>query len=588
MRIYDAPFLADWYAIFFRWLVLVIAALVAALTGWFTPFTAVLIGASTIWNCIVTLLAIYNRRFNAQRILNIAIDLLFACSLFVLSGGLAGSLPWVLFLPIITGGIYYEWKGALWTSAAVFLVQLVWTVFGSIYGLERFIWLGIALAADIIFTILVGWLSHKLLTRLRQMHQVLVNQRQEAELASLRHERSQAQKFYSLIENLSTTLDYQEVLDTILDLSVAAMGEPQETAEQMARAVLLFGDGELAIACSRRFSPHDQKVNLPGIQGALGEVLTKGEPVLTQEPSRDPELSRLVGIQLCQSAYCLPLMRGLDSYGVLLLAHPEKEFFTLERCETLELLSHQAVTGIQNARLFQDLANEKERLITSQEEARKKLARDLHDGPIQAVASLAMRAGIAKKFMDTQDLASTRRELDQIETLARSTTNEIRHMLFTLRPLQLETQGLEAALQTMAEKMRDNYQQNVEIQLEPAALARLTPTHQGVAFYLVEEAVNNARKHAKAATTTVRLRTIPNDKDILLLEIADNGVGFDVNAITSNYEKRGSLGMVNLHERTDLINGLLHVDSTPGKGTRIRIFIPLSDAAIDRLQRSRQ
>ncbi len=252
----------------------------------------------------------------------------------------------------------------------------------------------------------------------------------------------------------------------------------------------------------------------------------------------------------------------------------------------LEQLSHHAVIGIQNARLFQDLADEKERLIQSQEEARKQLARDLHDGPTQAVASLAMRASIASKYMDT-DLPAVRRELEMIESLARKTTNEIRHMLFTLRPLALETQGLDAALQTMSEKMRDNYQQNVVLQLDEAALARLDATRQGVAFYLVEEAVNNARKHARADTITVRLRSIPQDADILLLEIADNGVGFDVSSVTNSYEKRGSLGMVNLRERTDLINGLLHLDSEPGKGTRIRIFIPLSDAAIDRLQRSR-
>ncbi|MEN6434382.1 MAG: ATP-binding protein, partial [Anaerolineaceae bacterium] len=125
------------------------------------------------------------------------------------------------------------------------------------------------------------------------------------------------------------------------------------------------------------------------------------------------------------------------------------------------------------------------------------------------------------------------------------------------------------------------------IQLDQDALNRLDATRQGVAFYLVEEAVNNARKHAHADTITVRLRAIPKDPDILLLEIADNGVGFNVSAVTNSYEKRGSLGMVNLRERTDLINGLLHIDSEPGKGTRIRIFIPLSDAATDRLQRSR-
>jgi len=587
MRTYDAPFLADWYAIFFRWLTIIIVSIVAGLTGWFTIFTASLLSISAIWNIILTFLAISNKRLNAHRILNVVIDLLVAGSLFFLSGGLAGSLPWILLLPIITGCIYYEWKGAIWTVVLTALFQLIWTIFGSVYGMERFVWLGIAIGITVVFALLTGWLTHRLLSRLRAKHQDLLQKHKQIEETTRIYERDQVQKFYGLIENLSTTLDYQEVLETILDLSVAGMGEPKQQAELMARAVLLFGENELGIACSRRFTPHDQKVALPGNQGALGDVLARGEPVLVEDPSRDPELSRLVGVQTCQSAYCLPLMRGLDSYGILMLAHPESDFFSQERREMLELLSHQAVIAIQNARLFRDLADEKEALISAQEETRKQLARDLHDGPTQAVASLAMRASIAAKYMDSNALSDARKEIDQIEALARKTTNEIRHMLFTLRPLQLESQGLDAALQTMAEKMKDNYQQNVMLELDPVSLARLDTNKQGVAFYLVEEAVNNARKHAKADEITVRLRSIPQDTDILLLEIADNGVGFDVNQVKTNYENRGSLGMVNLRERTDLINGLLHVDSEPGKGTRIRIFIPLSEAAIDRLQRSR-
>ena len=93
MRTYDAPFLADWYAIFFRWLTLIIVSIVAGLTGWFTIFTASLISISALWNVILTFMALSNRRFNAQRLLNVVVDLLVTGSLFFLSGGLAGSLP---------------------------------------------------------------------------------------------------------------------------------------------------------------------------------------------------------------------------------------------------------------------------------------------------------------------------------------------------------------------------------------------------------------------------------------------------------------------------------------------------------------
>ena len=102
-------------------------------------------------------------------------------------------------------------------------------------------------------------------------------------------------------------------------------------------------------------------------------------------------------------------------------------------------------------------------------------------------------------------------------------------------------------------------------------------------FYIIEEAVNNARKHACAPVIAVSLKMV--ETGIGLLEIADNGVGFDVKEMTEAYDKRSntSLGMVNLRERSELVNGLLQIDSTPGKGTKVQVYIPLTEDAADRL-----
>ncbi|HEX2697035.1 MAG TPA: ATP-binding protein, partial [Anaerolineales bacterium] len=113
--------------------------------------------------------------------------------------------------------------------------------------------------------------------------------------------------------------------------------------------------------------------------------------------------------------------------------------------------------------------------------------------------------------------------------------------------------------------------------------AQLEMGKQGVIFYIIEEAVNNARKHANAANIWVRLK--PFQQGAALLEIEDDGMGFDVDAINKSYDKRAStsLGMVNLRERTELVNGLLNVQSTIGKGTKISVYIPLTEEAADRL-----
>jgi signal transduction histidine kinase len=156
-------------------------------------------------------------------------------------------------------------------------------------------------------------------------------------------------------------------------------------------------------------------------------------------------------------------------------------------------------------------------------------------------------------------------------------------MLFTLRPLVLESQGLLAALQAMAEKMRDTYEQNVIVEADIRLIPELEMSKQTIIFYIAEEAVNNARKHAQAAHIWIRLKDIGSQ--IALLEVQDDGVGFNLGAVDATYDHRGSLGMINMRERAELINGVLKIESAEGKGTSIRVLIPLNEIAAERIRR---
>src|SRR5512140_1429525 len=171
-------------------------------------------------------------------------------------------------------------------------------------------------------------------------------------------------------------------------------------------------------------------------------------------------------------------------------------------------------------------------MVEVHEEARKKLARDLHDGPTQGVAAMAMRINIARRMLE-KDPKAVAGELVKIEELAHRTTKEIRHMLFTLRPLILESQGLNAALKAMSDKMRETFNQNVIIDVNEPIAQQLDISKQGVIFYIIEEAVTNARKHANASNIWVRLR--PIEQAVAVLEIEDDGVGFDVAAVNKSY-----------------------------------------------------
>ncbi len=393
-------------------------------------------------------------------------------------------------------------------------------------------------------------------------------------------------KLYGILADLTSSLDYQRVLDKSLDASFIALHIAERSTEDLVSAVLFFADDGsvpplLRVATGRGLPRPDLHRKTPGVEGVLGAAIEGGEPKLSRNLPNDPELSSFIAFGSCQSAYCIPLRVGLDIFGVLIFAHPEVRYFDSEQREILNVVSHQSMTALENAQLFQELKDEKDRIIKIQEEERTKLSRDLHDGPTQTVAAIAMQVGLARRLMK-KDMAAAEEELYRTEEMARRTTQEIRHMLFTLRPLVLSSEGLTAALESMADKMRETYSQNVIIESDEELVYSLEMSVQTVIFNVAEEAVNNARKHARADHIWVRVKRL--QKDLAFLEIEDDGKGFDVKEVFDDYESRGSLGMVNMRERAELVRGLFHIESDPKTGTTIQIVIPLSDNAADRLR----
>ena len=147
-------------------------------------------------------------------------------------------------------------------------------------------------------------------------------------------------------------------------------------------------------------------------------------------------------------------------------------------------------------------------------------------------------------------------------------------MLFTLRPLILESQGLVAA-QQLADKTRDLTGHDVLLEVEGQEVDGLEANRQGLVFFIAEEAVNNARKHAEAEHIWIRMR---HEGEALVMEIEDDGVGFNIGAVDATYAHRGSLGMVSMRERTELLGGSLTVNWVEGRGTHVRLTVPLAPA----------
>jgi signal transduction histidine kinase len=272
--------------------------------------------------------------------------------------------------------------------------------------------------------------------------------------------------------------------------------------------------------------------------------------------------------------YLLPLEDETDRYGVLLYAHPDPGHFSAEKMELLRILAEHTNASLQEIDEIKSLQEERERMTDIQEEARRKLARDLHDGPTQTIAAIAMRANFARRLM-LRDLDAASEEILKVEDMARHTTKEIRHMLFTLRPLLLESRGLVAALGQLADKMEDTHGKRVELYTDTNVTRGMDLSRQAVIFFIAEEAIMNATKHAEASAINVRLSRPARDQ--FLLKVADDGVGFNVGAVDADYEQRGSLGMVNMRERSELIAGNLIVESAEGQGTTITLMVPIRE-----------
>jgi len=583
MRKADFPYLADWFAISFRWLNLLGSTIALAIVKNLQWYSIVILMVLALWNIFMSVLAMLNRRLQWHRIINIAVDCLVCILLFTLTGGITGSLSWISVLSLITAAVYYEWRGSILTALILIITETGWIYFKNSDILNIWIPILTLVFFNLLMGVILAFGSTRLMNSLRQNYQDQVKKRLDNMKNAQIQERNRLQAFYQLTETLSSTLNYSQVLDSILDLSQIALTGQNNGTDTMPSAVLLFSDSKLIVANARRFSPSDIKRSFPGNHGILKDVLTSGVEQTSSSIRTDPELGELYAFQTCTSAVCLPLARGLDSFGLMIFANSDPLFFSPERLELLVMISHQAVIAIQNASLYQQLQQDNEHIIETQEEARKKLARDLHDGPTQSVSAIAMRLEVVRKMM-TYSPKEVEPELKRIENLARRTTQEIRHMLFTMRPLILESEGLTAALHAIADKTLMTYQQRVRVETNEQVINKMDMTKQTVVFYLAEEAVNNARKHAQAKLILVRLIGNTEDSEIAVLEIIDNGIGFNASEIEKGYSHRSSFGMINLKERTELINGLLHVDSVPGRGTRIQVFIPLSISAVDRLQ----
>ncbi len=489
-----------------------------------------------------------------------------------------GSLDKLRALPAtIIGRQMRAWR--LWSWVVLLLalggnIIAIQTYRGSMQGQSQEEWLPEVIISSLLIFILFLLVYLILGSRQRRMQFLLTNAIQD-EYGYLRSAIKRARALQEMAKELRATLNLDRVLDSALTVCTVGLQEMGIPEKHVVAGVLLYEDGRLAVVAHRRLHHGSRRIELTEETGAIGSALSQAEPIVTTNPADDPGLSMFESLRRCQIAVTVPLRVGFQLFGVMLVGSEIKVHFDQEYMELFHAVADQAVIALQNAQLYQNLEQEKHRLLEAESEARKELARDLHDGPTQSVSAISMRINFVRSLI-TIDLEQAQKELFEIEDLAKRTAKEIRGMLFTLRPLVLETQGLAAAIETVMERIQD--EERIQLRLLGGEFAEiLNPKAQGVLFYIIEEALNNARKYSQAHTIEIRFW---KEQNLFVARVQDDGVGFDVDSVTGNYESRGSLGMVNMRERAEMIDGSIRLDSSPGRGTVITVVVPLDKQGV--------
>ncbi len=474
----------------------------------------------------------------------------------------------------ITTIVDKEFKKLNWFTlglfSAAFLIQAaIFVLVIGLLSLSDAYWIELTVASIVLIAAAIA--TYALIDNYSKRLRKLMSQLFDKEMKQLRAANNRAQSLRELAAKLRATLSFEVVVEEALDVCSLALEEMGIPRQSLTGAVFLFNGSDLYPVAARRFIKTDLNQGVPGKSGVMGAALAQAEITVTDAPRKDPELSQYVAFQNAVTAVCIPLRAGFQMFGAMVISSKTAVKFDDDHFDLFYAVADQAVIALQNAQLFQELDAEKQRLIEADEAARKELARDLHDGPTQTIAAIAMRINFIRSLV-TKDPKQAVRELQKVEDMAKKTSKEIRGMLFTLRPLVLETQGLTAAIETVMKRVRENYGLNLRlIGGENGDL--LNDNAQSIVFSIVEEAIGNARKHAKADLIEVHFW---REEDLFVAQVRDDGVGFETADVNRDYSSRGSLGMVNMRERAERIDGSLRVEAQPGRGTSVMLIVPLS------------
>ncbi|HJW95628.1 MAG TPA: GAF domain-containing sensor histidine kinase [Thermoanaerobaculia bacterium] len=326
-------------------------------------------------------------------------------------------------------------------------------------------------------------------------------------------------------------------------------------------------DGSIEAFITSGVSPEVRaRIGPPPVgHGLLGVVLREGELLRLTDIGRD---SRSHGFPpnhpVMRSLLAVPITcKGPFKGNLYLSEKNDGSQFTESDEETLVRFAVQAAVAIDNAHLHRQVAD----LAVAQE--RLRIAHEMHDGIAQVLGYVSTKTQAATEYIRQGKTDDGLDQLRQLGNAAREAYGDVREAIVDLRTLPGPSQSFEDVLREYADRWMD--QTGIATQLIVDSTLELTPGMELQLVRIIQEGLTNVRKHAKATTAKVDLR---RREGILFLTIADDGVGLQQTARNPTVFPR--FGMATMRERSESIGGRFVIDSTPGKGTTIRVEVPLA------------
>ncbi len=418
----------------------------------------------------------------------------------------------------------------------------------------------------------------------------------EARLHDCERQHNQLLVLYTISAALNCAFD----LDTLLKI---ALERVLEALQLDVGDVRLVQDGQLVLKAvhgvSSDFLAAEQTIPLGYCQ--CGRAAAQGTVLIAESPDHLPLLGATCVHDNLATVLSVPICVGDRVIGLLRVASRTPRSFTKSDWELLSALGHQIGVAFERALLYEELKTlnatlearvaERTRELEAAREAllqkaealramrieerrieertRSRIAHDLHDGVQQLIIGALFEVQAARDLLMTRPQEAATK-LGEVQNLLRRLETEMRGAIFSLRPMALDTHGLAPALRELAAEFSRSTRIPCDLHVIGTPY-RFAPDAEVVAFRIVQEALHNLGRHARASRAEIGVSFGPRQ---VVVEIRDDGIGFDPAAI--DQDPHSHLGLIGMHERAESVGGTLTLWSRPGRGTRITLQLPVA------------